>query len=294
MKKTEIFTIAVLLACYNRKQKTLHFLERLVKQTSFEKHSIDIYLLDDNSSDGTATAVKEKFPQVDILTGPGNLFWARSMRTIWEHAISKKPYDLFCLFNDDVVLFDDALEKLLKAYQQSDNKGTVLIGSTLDPKTNKISYGGNIFRVHPLKNNSYELIEPDESRPVKCEWGNANVLLVDVATVNRIGILPGTYTHFFSDFDYTSTAYRAGLNVLIAPGYYGYCEDDHGVKWLPRNTSLKERIDYLNSPKGLAYREYLFFIKKHYPAGYIKEFIKLWLKTLFPVIWEKFKKSDKK
>src|ERR1700759_4905951 len=114
MKETETLKIAVLLACFNRKQKTLAFFDSLVNQHSFEKLSVDIFLLDDGSTDGTADAVKEKYPFVNVLTGTGNLFWAGGMRTIWKYAIAQKDYDLFCLFNDDVALFDNAFESLVK------------------------------------------------------------------------------------------------------------------------------------------------------------------------------------
>ncbi len=290
---TSTLKIAVLLACYNRKQKTLDFLDSLVNQHCFEKFQADIYLLDDGSTDGTAEVVKIKFPLINILAGTGSLFWAGGMRTIWQYAIAQKPYNLFCLFNDDVILFNNALENLIEAYQSCGQNGAVLIGSALDPKTNKISYGGNRLIMHRFKPAEYSLIEPDDNKLLPCVAGNANILLVDIAAVNKIGVFSKEYTHYLADFDYTYTAHKAGINVLIAPGYYGYCEFDHGASWLPAGkSSLKERIKYLYSPKGLTYREYLFFVKKHFPSSYFAAFVKLWMKTLFPVIWDRFKKKE--
>jgi GT2 family glycosyltransferase len=290
MKEAGAFEIAILLACFNRKQKTLAFFDSLVNQHSFKKWSIDIFLLDDGSTDGTADAVKEKYPYVNILTGTGNLFWAGGMRTIWEHAIAYKNYDLFCLFNDDVALYDNAFEDLIKHYQDVGKKGTILVGSTLDPKTNKLSYGGYLLK-HD-KHVKYLPVIPDADQSTPCHIANANILLVDSATVQKIGIFSTAYTHYLADFDYTLMAYRAGINVLVAPGYYGYCEDDHGNAWMPGSKPLKERINYLYSPKGLAYKEYLFYIRNRFPRDYFEAVIKLWMKTLFPVIWDKFKRRD--
>jgi len=284
------YNCAILIACYNRKDKTIGFLNSLVKQNAFEELKPDIYLLDDGSTDGTAEAVNAQFPQVEIVKGSGNLFWAGGMRVIWKHAIAKKEYDLFLLCNDDVVWIDGALERLLSTYTKVKNKGTVLVGSTFSPVTNKMSYGGHAL--YKLNHAAYYALKPDDIAAIPCQLGNANIFLVDSLAVKTIGTFCEDYTHYLADYDYTLTAFKAGLDVLIPPGYYGYCEDDHGVNWLSGKYSLKKRIDFLYSPKGLAYKEYLHYIKKHFPADYAGAFTKLWMKTLFPVIWEKFKKRS--
>ena len=290
MAEGRSYKLAVLVTVYNRKDKTIAFLDSLFKQQAFLDLGADLYLLDDSSTDGTARAVNALYPQVNIVTGTGNLFWAGGMLTIWKHAIAQKTYDLFLLLNDDVILMDNAVERLIACYRQVSNKGTVLIGSTLSPVTNKISYGGHAL--YHTKHANYYMLKPDEEKTVPCQLANANIFMVDAAVVRQIGIFSDAYTHYLADFDYSLTAHKAGLNVLIAPGYYGYCEDDHGINWLPGSYPLRERIKYLYSVKGLAYKEYLTYIKKHFPADYLSAIAKLWLKTLFPIIWEKFKRRE--
>jgi GT2 family glycosyltransferase len=126
---------------------------------------------------------------------------------------------------------------------------------------------------------------------LECDLANANIMMVPMQIVKRIGILSEDYTHSIADFDYTLKAKKAGYKAVVVPGILGHCTDDHGNNWKSSNVSLRERISYLKSPKGLAYKEYLHFIKKHFPSHLPAAFIKLWLKTLFPVVWDKFKKS---
>nr|WP_294941955.1 glycosyltransferase [uncultured Mucilaginibacter sp.] len=285
------YSCAVLITCYNRKEKTIGFLHSLTGQEGFDRLSPDIYVLDDGSTDGTAVAVATNFPNVKIVAGNGSLFWAGGMRAVWCHAITQKHYDIFLLYNDDVVLTDSSLLRLLDSYHGVSSKGTVMVGSTLSPLSNTMSYGGHAL--YNIKHAAYYSLTPQEWGTRPCHLGNANVFLVDAATITKIGIFCDAYTHYLADYDYTLTAFKAGLNVLVAPGYYGYCEDDHGVNWLTGRHSLKKRIAYLYSPKGLAYKEYLFYIKKHFPADYYGAFVKLWMKTLFPIIWDKFKKISK-
>src|SRR5665213_152847 len=107
--------IAALACSYNRINKTAAFLKSLVNQPVPENFELDIYLLDDNSPDGTGDYVRKNFPSVEVLEGTGSLFWAGGMRTLWNYVAKKKPYDFFLLLNDDVVLFDDTLSRLLHA-----------------------------------------------------------------------------------------------------------------------------------------------------------------------------------
>ena len=290
MKEAEINAIAVLVACYNRKQKTIAFLESLSAQSFFQENSVDIYLLDDGSTDGTSSAVKEQFPFVNILTESGGLYWVIAMIKVWEHAMSIKSYDLFCLVNDDVLFFKDSFERLMKNFkQQQSNNGTILVGSTQDPTTKILSYGG--YTLNNIKYSKYSSVIPDKHVSLPCHLGNANFMLVDAITVKKIGIF-FPYIHKFADFDYTFTACKAGVNVLVAPGYYGYCEYDHGNNWLSGDRPLKERINYLYSVKGLSYKDQLIYIKRNFPAGLVTSVIKLWMKTFFPIFWDKFKRRD--
>ena len=62
--------IAILIACHNRRQTTLACLDKLYGI----RKDIDVYCVDDNSIDGTADAIREEFPQVNLIHGDGNFF----------------------------------------------------------------------------------------------------------------------------------------------------------------------------------------------------------------------------
>src|ERR1700753_2088858 len=94
--------LAILSCSYNRKKKTSAFLKSVLAQKVPENYNVDIYLLDDNSPDGTASHVEANFPSVRVVHGSGLLFWAGGMRTLWQHVLTKGDYDFFLLFNDDV------------------------------------------------------------------------------------------------------------------------------------------------------------------------------------------------
>jgi len=73
-------TIAVLITCFNRKAKTLESLRLLFAQDLPPDVSLQVYLVDDGSTDGTGEAIAQTYPQVTILSGTGSLFWNGGMK----------------------------------------------------------------------------------------------------------------------------------------------------------------------------------------------------------------------
>lgn len=283
--------IAVLLTCHNRKNKTISCLNSLFKAIIPPEYSMDVFLTDDGSTDGTAEAVMLSFPQVHVLPGNGSLYWAGGMRLAWETAHSNGSYDIYLLINDDVVLKTDFFNNLIKADQYSYSRtgeGGIYSGATVDKISGKISYGGSrvkdyLFLIRIKKLTPINVVQ-------ECDITNANILWVSKNVVDKIGIFDNYFTHGIADYDYSLQAKRYMIPVLLAPNVCGYCSHDHGKNWRNSQHPLKSRIEYLKSPKGLAYGEYMYFIKKFYPAFLPYAFIMLWLKTLFPFIWDNLKK----
>lgn len=282
--------IAVLLTCHNRKEKTMACLNSFYEANKPKEYVFDIYLVDDGSSDGTSGAVKEKYPDVVIIKGNGSLFWAGGMRLAWKTALKSKDYDAFLLLNDDVILYRDFLDNLIKTEKHAlaNDKNTGIYSSaTIDNRTNKTTYGGYKIKTNHLIMRN-ELLSPTD-KPQQCELTNANILWVSKETVDVIGIFDERYTHGIADFDYSMQAVKKGIPVYLAPNFGGVCLHDHGKPWKSGNLPLKERIAYLKSPKGIAYNEYLYYIKKHFPLFLPYSFFMLWLKTFYPSIWENYK-----
>ena len=100
--------IAAIITCHNRKDKTLACLKSLLQIAP----TIDVYLTDDGSTDGTSEAVRQQCPQVQIIQGDGNLFWSRGMYIAWKEAV-KSDYEYYLWLNDDVVLYPFFMKLLI-------------------------------------------------------------------------------------------------------------------------------------------------------------------------------------
>ncbi|WP_223209857.1 glycosyltransferase [Picosynechococcus sp. NKBG042902] len=66
----------ILLPVHNRYSITQHFIRHLQRQTFQDYHLV---LLDDGSTDGTATMVEASIPNLTIIQGTGDWWWAGSL-----------------------------------------------------------------------------------------------------------------------------------------------------------------------------------------------------------------------
>lgn len=259
MKKENL---AILLTCHNRKNKTIACIQSLYNADIPSNYNVDVYLTDDGSTDGTSEAVLDMFPLVKVIKGDGSLFWAGGMRLAWGVAMKNGTYAVYLLLNDDVILKDDFFQKFLETDEYSiKNTGRhgIYSESTIDNNSSKVTYGASRIKSFLFIVKSYR-IEPTE-QPQCCDLTNANILWVSKDTVETIGIFDTRYTHGIADYDYTLIAKKRKIPVFLTPGICGECVHDHDKNWRSGEYSLKERINFLKSPKGLAYSEYMYYVK---------------------------------
>lgn len=284
--------IAVLLTCHNRKEKTIACLSSLsdtCKKTNVPIE-LDIFLTDDGSTDGTSQAISNLFPYVKILKGNGQLYWAGGMINSWKEAL-KFQYDGFLLLNDDTTILENLFDDLILTDNYSIsiyNKKGIYIGSTLEPNSKKISYGGSILLNKFLL--KFKKIEPCGT-PQGCDLGNANIMYIPKEVVDQIGILKEGYEHGVADYDYTLTGRKNKIPVLVMPNYCGLCLNNPPVKYLKfKSYSIKERKSFLYAPTGLALKDNLLLMKRHFPYRLPFVLLAAYSKLLFPNLYLKLKK----
>jgi GT2 family glycosyltransferase len=258
-------SIAILLTCYNRREKTLECLRRVAVQEGLCALDVAVFLMDDGSTDGTADEVVREFPCVRVLDGNGSLYWNGGMRAVWSTA-RKSNYDFYLWLNDDTLLYPDAVKLMLETHDALVKGGSgfnIVVGTTQDPDTQAITYGGirRVSRWHPLR---YEVVPPAPRNAVQCESVNGNCVLIPRSVVDRIGILDDAFTHAMGDFDYALRASSAGCGIWVAPGYVGTCtRNDVSGTWSDPSHPFRGRWRQITSVKGLPWREWMVYAHRH-------------------------------
>ncbi len=256
--------IAVLMTCFNRRDTTLKALRALFAQRLPPDCSVDVFLTDDASTDGTGAAVREQFPQVHICQGTGSLFWNGALRLSWETALKSEGINFYLWLNDDTILNQDALLSLLTTYSslKSQYGELIVLGSTQDPITGIHNYGG-LARHSWWQRLKFDLI-PLHDKPVRCDAMHGNCVLVPVAIVQRIGINHQAFSHAMGDIDYALRANEAGFSVWVVPGFVGTCRSNSSSGTsLDADMGIRERWAKIRSTKELPPAKWLIFARLH-------------------------------
>lgn len=255
--------IIFLVTCFNRKELTISSLGKLfdifnkIKGVEFL-----VSLVDDGSKDGTYEAVKEKFPNVILTKGGGDLYWAGGMRLAFEKV---KNYDCnaYLLFNDDVLLDADAVCQFIEFWKNLDKKSSpILVGPTHDG-SGKTTYSGYI-RNSIWRPRAVEKVSVEAGLFKNIDMPNANFLMIDAATFRRIGGMGDGYVHSLADMSIGLRVKKMGGSVILFDKFIGVCKENSSIDSVLSKKTIRQRFNYLFSPK-LGINDFFVFCKEFFP-----------------------------
>tara|TARA_B110000027_G_scaffold134016_1_gene164443 strand:- start:5039 stop:5881 length:843 start_codon:yes stop_codon:yes gene_type:complete len=277
-----MYKAAVLLTVFNRKKTTLECLKALGEQ-EIKNVILEVFLVDDGSTDGTLEAVANQFPEVNVIQGSGSLFWNGGMRLAWKNALAKEKYDLFLWLNDDTILLKNGLNDLLRDYQKLqkiENNLYLISGACKKINSEEFSYGGR---------DEKGVVKPSGELQI-CKYINGNVVLIPYNVFLKIGILSDKYTHSMGDFDYGLRAQEKKIKCYTTSKYIAQCDQNLISGWMDQEVHFKKRWQLFHNPKGLNIKEYIYFTKRH--NNYLVAFnkiIKVYFQLFFPKFYRKIK-----
>jgi GT2 family glycosyltransferase len=275
--------LAVLMTCHNRIAQTMDCLTALRNQKP-SGASVELFLVDDGSADGTASAVASILPNATIIPGDGSLYWCGGMRVAFAQAL-RQGYDFYLWLNDDTRLDEDALLRIFRTYAHASSQLgglLIIVGSTRDPESGAMTYGGWKQRPGKLGSISWDKIPPQADRWVSCDTMNGNCVLIPRSVVESTGNLDPNFTHSMGDLDYGLRAKKAGCKIVIAPGYYGACSAKDGTgSWTDDSQPLLVRWRKLLGPKGLPIKDWMVFCRRHkgllWVLVWLSPYVRFWV-----------------
>lgn len=257
-------TLHVLMACYNRREKTVRSLESLLEA---HRHApslrLQVTLFDDGSTDGTAEAVRAVYPDITILQGDGSAFWNGGMYRAFQHAAQQDP-DFFLWLNDDTFLYPEALNILFETYrvaQHARGEQVVVVGAVQEPESGELSYGAQRRgKLNPMR---FSMVTPHDPS-LWADTMHGNCVLIPRAVVAQVGISDPKFKHAMGDIDYGLRVQQAGGFIRSTAVYVGTCTTNptQGT-WLDTSLPLKERLAKLDGIKGLPRDDWSHLLRRH-------------------------------
>lgn len=206
--------LAVVICNYNKKDYVLKCIESLLQSTY---KNLDIYVIDNASTDNSADAIKEKFQgALTLIVNNENLGGSGGFNTGLREVL-KKDYKYVLLLDNDVILEKDAILELYRLLEE--NNDIAVSGSKLysmDNPSQIQELGADIdfseFYIKPF----FKGYIDDGTLPeiVDCDYVPACSMMVRVDAIKKVGIMDEGNFIYWDDIDWGYRFKLKGYRVV--------------------------------------------------------------------------------
>lgn len=232
--------ISVSIVSYNTSGLLEKTLKRLEDQ---DMKRPEVWVVDNQSSDGSAEMVKKKFPWVKLIEPGKNLGFGAGQNL----ALKKIKSPFVLLLNPDTEFSNDALSKMVKFMNENPECG--IAGSKLvDQKGRLVSNGGYLptgipllswlFNLDKFGLPSFHMDSEDFYKGKNAGWIGGTFMVIRKEVLEKAGYFNEDYFMYFEDVDLCYRAQKKGFKVLYNPDvevvhYSGASsEDPRLTQWL--------------------------------------------------------------
>lgn len=192
----------LIIPVHNRREITLACLRHLRAIGDLPAHRAIV--VDDGSTDGTAAAVSAEFPDVEILSGHGELWWTGAIALGMERAF-RQGAEAVCWLNDDCLPERGTLAALLA--EAAVPPGCLAAPACFDRRTGRSVPNAFVGR---------RALVGTAGTTVEAEGLSGFCVVVPRAVWTRIGVPDARrFPHYFGDNAYTLAATRAGFPARV-------------------------------------------------------------------------------
>lgn len=195
--------VFVIIPVHNRREITLGCLACL--RAAGDLDWANVVVVDDGSTDGTADAIREKFPEVILLKGDGNLWWTGGIVMGMEEAVRSQA-DVIVWLNDDCHPRPGSLEALVNHTMES---GAISVGQTFSAVAEP--YTGWIKTPW-----SFRSVRCSSGLSAPCDSFPGNFVALPRRLVEAVGYPDAqSFPHVFADADYGFRARNHGFQIDV-------------------------------------------------------------------------------
>jgi len=263
------FDLSVVIVNYN----VANFLEQCLNSVfaASQNLGIEVFVVDNNSVDGSVTLVREKFPTVHLIANTENVGFSKANN----QAIHLSQGRYVLLLNPDTVVEQDTFDKCVTymdahtkagglGVRMLDGKGRFLPESKRGLPTPAVSFY-KIFGLSKLfpkskKFGTYHLGFLDEHQTHEVDVLSGAFMLLRSETLAKVGLLDEAFFMYGEDID---LSYRIQLG-----GYSNIYFPETKIIHYKGESTKKGSLNYV----FVFYKAMVIFAKKHFSARYARLF----------------------
>ena len=181
----------------------------------------ELVVVDNGSTDGSAELVRERFPDVVLVTLPRNQGFAGGLAA----GISAAAGDWIAVFNNDTTVEPDAVAVMLEAARSNDRVGSVAAQMRFADRRDVLNSAG--LELDRLGIAADRLVgsrvrNHQERQPYEVFGATGGAALFSRDMLDDIGGFDDTFFAFFEDVDVAWRAHAHGWTALYAPAAVVY------------------------------------------------------------------------
>jgi len=227
--------LSIIIVTLNNKKILEECIESIKRNTT--STSYEIIVVDNNSNDGTRSAIRSKYPDVILVGNKKNLGFSGANNMGLK--IAKGRYSV--LLNDDTYIKEDAFGKLV-AFM--DNETAIgICGPKLLNIDGSLQRQGSLLSAYKWRSKS----------PIEVGFVLGACLFIRMAVISKIGLLDENLFFYNDDLDLCKRARTAGFKVVYYPDAEIYHYGGYSSKRSPNMRLFVE-----------GFRGGLYFCRKHY------------------------------
>ena len=252
--------LSIIIVTYNSRGHIDACLESLTRTPPAVDH--EIVLVDNASTDGTAAALRERWPAARVIEAGGNLGFAAANNLGMRHTFG----ELVLLLNPDTMARSGALDRLVAVLDgrpdvavvgprivDADGRAELSFGAMMSPLAElrqKMLVVGHGRRV-PLISGYVDGLTSHERR---VDWVSGACLMVRRADAEAVGLMDERYFMYTEDVDFCAAIRARSRDVLFSPAAEIVHLRGRSAATAPRSTEAAYR------------RSQLAFYEKHHPG----------------------------
>ena len=209
--------IGVLTVTWNRKDDVLECIESVCR--SSYPHFV-IYVVDNASTDGTSEVIAERYPYVHLIRSEENLGFAGG-NNLGLVKMLEDGVDAVFLINDDAIVDEDSLERLLAGGYDDPDIGVLAPKVMVHSDPGIIwSAGGKVDPATGVTVQRYygEADHGQADEPSDIDYAVGCAMLVKSGVMHEVGFMDPRYFMYYEEVDWCRRIRQAGYRILYIPG----------------------------------------------------------------------------
>ncbi|QFF97992.1 glycosyltransferase family 2 protein [Psychrobacillus glaciei] len=218
--------LSIIIVNFNTKKLTLECIQSVYDSST--SYQVEIFVVDNNSSDGSVDVIKRNFPNVHVIENGLNVGFSKANN----QAMSKSKGRYVLLLNSDTIVMKGTISKIVEFMDKDDSIGAtgckvVLPDGSLDKACHRgfptpeasfyyITGLAKKFPNNPRLNGYHRsYLNMDVTHEIDCLVGA--FMMVRRETIEEIGMLDETFFMYGEDIDWCYRIKEAGWKIYYNP-----------------------------------------------------------------------------